>query len=99
MTGVYEIGHTLPCARDCSIYFNAQCVPTSALDVALEQMMVYFVENDLRDLGPTGIIKEDELAGPIERRKSSANGFNGKVRSRLFGIENTFCLQNLSPKV
>jgi hypothetical protein len=56
------------------------CVTTSALHIALEQMMVHGVENDLWDLCASGIVKENELGSPIQGRKGGANGRNWKAR-------------------
>ena len=65
-------------------------------------MMVHRVENDLWDLRAGCIVKEGEPASPIQRRESSANGRNGKVRCgrpRLFGIEKTFGLQTCPQEI
>lgn len=98
MTSVYQIGHTLPCAQNCRVYFTALSVSSSALDVALEQMMVHCVENDLWDLRPGCIVKEGESVSPIQGWKCGANDRNGKALCGPFGIEDSFGLQMPSRK-
>jgi hypothetical protein len=73
VAGVHEIGHALTSARNGRVYFAALCVAPSALDVALDEMMIHCVENNLWDLCPGRIVKENKSGSPIQSRKSSTN--------------------------
>jgi len=73
---------TLCRAHNGRIYFAALCIASSALHVALKQMMIHGIEDDLRNLRAGSIVKEDESGSAIQRWKSVPNVRNGKAGGR-----------------
>ena len=89
---VQEIGDAFASVRNCRVNLLAFCVASAALDVAFEQMAVYSIEDDLRNLRPGGIVEEREGRRVMQRRKERANGLDRKIQIRRRA---RFCRENI----
>jgi hypothetical protein len=102
ITRVQEIRDTLARAGNRRINFLAFRVAPTALDVAIEEMVVDCIDHELWNLSARGIVEEGECRGAMKRREGRTNLFDWKMRvwlSEDFLPEDTlrFGLQVITP--
>jgi hypothetical protein len=80
ITRVQEIRDTLARAGNRRIDFLALRVAPTALDVAIEEMVVDCIDHKLWNLSARGIVEEGECRGAMKRREGRTNFIDWKIR-------------------
>ena len=75
--------HAFARIGDRLVDLDAVAVASAALDIVLDQMAGHRVEHALRDLRAGGIVEEDEIAGPLQRREHRADGLDREAMRRV----------------
>ena len=76
--GIDQQRHALARLGDRLVDLDAAAVAAAALDIVVDEMVGHRVEHALRDLRAGGVVEEDEVAGPPQRREHRADGLDRK---------------------
>jgi hypothetical protein len=79
ITRVQEIRDASARAGNRRIDFLAFRVAPTALDVAIEEMVIDCVDHKLRNLSARGIVEEGKCRGAMKRRKARTNFLDWKI--------------------
>jgi hypothetical protein len=78
---VDENSHTPSSALNDCVDLHAPRVAPAALHIAVQKVTIHCIENNLGDLGTSGIIEEDEVRFLMKRRKLRTNFIAREVNS------------------
>ena len=77
-----EQRHAFARIGDRLVDLDALAVAAAALDIVVDEVAGHGIEHALRDLRAGGVVEEDEIAGPLQRREHRADGLDREGRGR-----------------
>lgn len=92
---IHQVCHALSGALNHLVHFAALCVAPTSLHIALEQVVINGLENELRHLGSGCIVEEDEFWSSVQRREDGADGCYrevGRSSEWTLALEDTLAL-------
>jgi hypothetical protein len=83
IAGVQQDRNALSCFSNCAIHLFALLVPATALNIAIQQVVVHGIKNALGNLGARRVVKIDE-PGLLQSGESRAYLIDGELPARRF---------------